>query len=964
MNRSLNPEAALEQEIINYLSNHGYLYIKPSDIKNSFNKEYAIDQDRLFSFIETTQPNVFNVLNLADQSARSKFLYNLDKAIKKDGIISVLKNGIKIYQVSSNVILFYHLLDEKDPDTKIKFEQNIFSVSNQLTYSDKNKQLELDLCIFINGLPIITIELKSRSSSTNWSYVDAMEQYKNDRSNLDTLFSFKRCIVHFAMDENDIAFSTKIDGDKTFFMPFNKGKDNGAGNPISNDGYMTDYLWKEILDKKNLTSLIKDFCYVLKDEKNNEKLIFPRYHQWRVVTKLVKDAYENKVGNKYLIQHSAGSGKSNSITWLSYKLVGLEKDKKPIFDSVVVITDRNNLDQQISNNLDQFGHLRTIFAHANDSNELAKFLNDGKKIIATTIQKFPYILDKDTSDLANKNFAIIIDEAHSSQAGEYSKNSNIAISGAINPNNDTEEPELDDYIYNFIKAQKMPKNASFFAFTATPKAETLTLFGEKVFDLYSMKQAIQERFILDVLKNYTTYNNYYKIIKTIKENPKLDALRTNIELKAYTHGHEVPIKEKSKIIVDHFITNVSWKIGNKAKAMVVTKNIDTAYKYHTNISKLLKEKRTNYEALIAFSGEWEDSGVKRTEANINGFSDYLTAKKFKEDKYRFLVVADKYQTGYDEPLLNAMYVDKKLSGVRAVQTLSRLNRCFKGKDDTFVLDFYNDVDEIKKAFQPYYSETLLIDELDPNKMYKLLSDLDNKQIYTDKDIELVVNWYKKRNMELKEINPTLDTCVDLFNKLSEDNQDKFKIGIKQFIKEYNFLANIIETPKEWTKKYFFFNQLVKRLPKSKKDNLSIPIPEIISLQNYRLEENDQTHIVLEDKQSEISLNYKYYDYKIQPVTDTLDNLVSYFNDFFGDNDTVYQHIYELQSNLYKQATLRNAILNSDRENIMLELEKVLKKELNNGDPELFRKYIKNEERFKDRLSSWLLDVLIQQYKPS
>ena len=592
--RDTKMEAELENNIIEYLvSSQSYVYIKPDEMKISFNRKYAFDEKRLLEFIKTSQPDEFDILRLDTEEGKEKFYKQLDISIKQKGIAAVLKNGIKCYP-SSGTIIFYHALDSKRPSSYDEFNMNIFSVTNQLAYSDKNKGLEIDLAIFVNGLPVITMELKSRASSTGWTYKDAEEQYKNDRDPKEALFSFKRCIAHFAVDENFVTFTTKLDGKNTRFMPFNKGTElGGSGNPINNGRTMTDYLWKEFLKKKTLTSLIRDFAYISADKvKKTETLIFPRYHQYRAVTRLVDDVQENGVGNRYLIQHSAGSGKSNSITWLAYRLVEVEYNSKKAFDSVIVVTDRLNLDKQINDNIRKFIDEKSIVGHANSSADLKKLLVDGKKIIITTVQKFPYLLEKIGAELKGKNFAVIIDEAHSSQSGRAAASLNMAVSGNLN-NND--EFEIEDKLNELIEARKMPENASFFAFTATPKAKTVQMFGS-VFDLYSMKQAVEEGFILDVLKNYTHYENYYKIYKTIEGNPDFDKKKAQKKIRNFVEGQEFPIREKAEVMVNHFLANTVNKINGKAKAMIVTQSILRAVEYYHIVSELLKNSNTGYEA--------------------------------------------------------------------------------------------------------------------------------------------------------------------------------------------------------------------------------------------------------------------------------------------------------------------------------------------------------------------------------
>ena len=960
-------EAELENNIIEYLvSNQGYKYIKPDEMKITFNRRYAFDEKRLLEFIKVSQPNEFDVLRLETDSGKEKFYKQLDTSIRQNGIVSVLKNGIKCYP-SSGTIIFYHALDPKRPSSYDEFNMNIFSVTNQLTYSEKNKGLELDLAIFINGLPVLTMELKSRASSTGWSYKDAEEQYKNDRDSKEALFNFKRCIAHFAVDENFITFTTKIDGKNTRFMPFNKGTDQGgSGNPINNSGTMTDYLWKDFLKKETLTSLIRDFAYVSVDKvKKTETLIFPRYHQYRVVTKLVDDVKNNGVGNRYLIQHSAGSGKSNSITWLAYRLVEVNYNGQKAFDSVIVVTDRLNLDKQINDNIRKFIDEKSIVGHAGSSTDLKNMLIDGKKIIITTVQKFPYLLEKIGTDLKGKNFAIVIDEAHSSQSGKAAASLNMAVSGGLG---NEVEFEIEDKLNELIEARKMPENASFFAFTATPKAKTIQMFGS-VFDLYSMKQAIEEGFILDVLKNYTHYENYYKIYKTVEDNPEFDKRKAQKKIRNYVEGQEFPIREKAEVMINHILTNTTNKINGKAKAMIITQSIRRAIEYYHIVKELLENSNTGYEALIAFSGEKEYNGKIVTETSLNGFSDKETTEKFKQDKYRILIVADKYQTGYDEPLLHTMYVDKPLNDVKAVQTLSRLNRSAKYKIDTCVIDFANQPEHIMEAFQPYYRETKLEEETDPNKLHNLLSLLDSKYVYEEDEVDNFVELFLN-NSPRSSIDSIVDKCVERYISLSEDDQVEFKSGVKSFIRTYNFLASILPIGQvDWEKKVIFFEQLIHRLPTPEGEDLSAGILESVDLESYRLEKKKTIDIILEDEDGKVEGLNIGAGKKKSVELDSLENIVSTFNDIFGniewqDKDNVARQIKELPAMVMKNEKFKNALKNSDLENIKREYQSALKEVFRIimiDNMELFGQWT-NNSNFSKWLNNLIFDEIMKKYK--
>jgi len=959
--RDTKMEAELENNIIEYLvSNQGYVYIKSDEMKISFDRKYAFDEKRLLEFIKTSQPDEFDILRLDTDSGKEKFYKQLDTSIRQNGIVAVLKNGIKCYP-SSGTIIFYHALDPKRPSSYDEFKMNIFSVTNQLTYSDKNKGLELDLAIFVNGLPIITMELKSRASSTGWTYKDAEEQYKNDRDPKETLFSFKRCIAHFAVDENFITFATKLDGKNTRFMPFNKGTTvGGSGNPINDSGTMTDYLWKVFLKKETLTNLIRDFAYISVDKvKKTETLIFPRYHQYRVVTRLVEDVRKNGVGSRYLIQHSAGSGKSNSITWLAYRLVEVDYKDQKAFDSVIVVTDRLNLDKQINDNIRKFIDEKSVVGHAGSSTDLKNMLIDGKKIIITTVQKFPYLLEKIGIDLKGKNFAIIIDEAHSSQSGRAAASLNMAVSGSLG---NEDEFEIEDKLNELIEARKMPENASFFAFTATPKAKTIQMFGS-VFDLYSMKQAIEEGFILDVLKNDTHYENYYKIYKTIEDNPDFDKKKAQKKIRNYVEGQEFPIREKGEVMVNHFLANTVNKINGKAKAMIITQSILRAIEYYHIVSELLKNSNTGYEALVAFSGEKEYKGKIVTETSLNGFSDKETPEKFKQDKYKFLIVADKYQTGYDEPLLHTMYVDKVLNDVKAVQTLSRLNRSAKYKIDTCVIDFANEPEHILEAFQPYYKETKLEGETDPNKLHNLLSMLDAKYVYEEDEVDRLVDLFLK-NSPRSFIDSIVDKSVERYTALSEEDQVEFKSGVKSFIRTYNFLASILPIGQvDWEKKVIFFEQLIHRLPTPEGDDLSAGILESVDLESYRLEKKNTIDIILEDEDGKVEGLGIGAGKKNEVELDTLENIVSTFNDIFGnidwqDKDNVARQIKELPEMVMKNEKFKNALKNSDIENIKREYHSALKEVFRIimvDNMELFGQWTNNSN-----FSKWLNDTIFDE----
>jgi type I restriction enzyme R subunit len=652
----------------------------------------------------------------------------------------------------------------------------------------------LDLCLFINGLPIATFELKNRL--TKQIAEDAVQQYKRDRDPREFLFQFGRCAVHFAVDDNEVFMCTRLLGKDSWFLPFNKGYNDGAGNPPNPQGIKTDYLWREILTPEGLTDILENYAQVVeeKDERTGRKKrmqIFPRYHQLDVVHAILADVRRRGAGKRYLVQHSAGSGKSNSIAWLAHQLIGLERESKIIFDSIVAVTDRRILDRQIKNTIKQFAQVSATVGHADRSANLRQFLSEGKKIIITTVQKFPVVLKEIGDDHRGRTFAIIIDEAHSSQGGRTSAKMNIVLS---KDGREKDDETIEDRINRLMESRKMLANASYFAFTATPKNKTLEIFGEpfmdeghvrhRSFHSYTMKQAIQEGFILDVLKNYTPVSSYYRLMKKVEDDPEFDTKKAQKKLRRYVEQNEHAIQMKAEIMVDHFLSHVlaKNKIAGQARAMVITGGIRLAIEYFHAIRSYLSEQKSLWKAIVAFSGEHDFGGQKITEASLNEFPSNMIPERFREDPYRFLVVADKFQTGYDEPLLHTMYVDKPLSDIKAVQTLSRLNRAHPQKHDTFVLDFFNDSDTIQAAFDPYYRTTILSEETDPNKLHDLKADLDGYQFYDWQQVEYFVELYLG-GADRDKIDPILDTCVAAYLERSdEDIQVDFKGKAKGFVR--------------------------------------------------------------------------------------------------------------------------------------------------------------------------------------
>lgn len=810
-----------------YRAGKGYRLGLPSD----FNAKYAIDERRFWHFLESTQPD--ELAKLQKQSDwKLKILDRLDRMVKKYGIIRLLRKGLEVDD--AHFTLLYVLpLASSSPAVKENFERNAFSATRQLRYSLNNPMEEIDMALFVNGLPFATMELKNPWTGQN-ARVHGQHQYKYKRDNTQPLLQFGRCIVHFAVDTDEVYMTTKLDGADTFFLPFNQGHNHGMGNPPNPFGHKTAYLWESILSRTDVAAIIQHFVRFDgkdTDPLSKKTLYFPRYHQYDVVKVLLKDAARKGVGQTYLIQHSAGSGKSNSITWAAYRLIecypendatpGSRGATHPLFDSVVVVTDRRLLDKQLRENIKEFSEVKNIVAAAYSSKELKEHLESGKKIIITTIQKFPFIVDG-IADLSDKRFAVIIDEAHSSQSGTAADNMNRAMGNA-----EEEDPDPQDRILEVMRSRKMRGNASYLAFTATPKNATLEKFGVrqedggfKPFHLYSMKQAIEEGFILDVLANYTTYKSYYEIEKSIEENPLFDTARAQKKLKAFVERHAQTIATKAEIMLDHFITKVvnTKKLKGKAKAMVVTQSIESAIQYYWAIRRILRSRGNPFSVLIAFSGKKTVDGVEYTEATINGFAETDTRDKFDEDEYRMLVVANKYLTGFDQPKLCAMYVDKKLQGVLAVQALSRLNRSAnklgKKTEDLFVLDFFNSTDDIKTAFDPFYTATSLSKATDVNVLHELKGHLDDVGVYEWAEVEDFVEKYFAK-VDAQQLSPIIDRAADRFNTglgLPDNEKADFKIKAKQFVKIYGQMAAILpyEVVK-WEKLFWFLKFLIPKL---------------------------------------------------------------------------------------------------------------------------------------------------------
>jgi type I restriction enzyme R subunit len=948
----------------------GWISGDPDD----YDREFAIDLAQLSTFLKDTQPEVAEALCLSQEGPiRRKFLARLQGEIAKSGVIDVIRNGVK--HGPNDVTFFYHSPSPDNPAAAALYAKNRFSVTRQLRYSRDETQLTLDICLFINGLPIATFELKN--SLTKQTVADAVEQYKRDRDPRELLFQFGRCIVHFAVDDQQVKYCTHLKGKASWFLPFDQGWNEGAGNPPKPEGIKTDYLWLKTLTPKSLTDILEHYVQVVdfKDEKTSKKKrlqIFPRYHQLDVVRKLLTNASQQGVGKRYLIEHSAGSGKSNSIAWLAYQLIGLRRDDVDLFDSVIVVTDRCILDQQIRDTIKQFQQVGATVGHAEHSGDLRRFIESGKKIIISTVQKFPFILDDIGNEHRDRRFAIIIDEAHSSQGGRTSAAISMSL-GKAGAEDDDET--FEDKINRIMEARKLLLNASYFAFTATPKNKTLEIFGapypednrvkHRPFHVYSMKQAIQEGFILDVLKSFTPVDSYYRLVKTVPGDPEFDVKRAKKKLRKYVEGHDHAIRLKAEIMVDHFHEQVIAlnKIAGEARAIVVTSGIQLAIQYYFAIRVYLEERKSPYKAIVAFSGEHDYGGARVSEASLNGFPSNKIPDKIIEDPYRFLVCADKFQTGYDEPLLHTMYVDKILSGIRAVQTLSRLNRAYPSKHDVFVLDFVNDSESIKEAFTDYYCTTILSEETDPNKLHDLMTDLEQAQVYGNPQVDQFVELYLG-GADRDRLDPILDACVAVYKEqLDEDGQVDFKGKAKIFVRTYNFLSSILPyTRAEWEKLSIFLNFLVSKLPAPVEEDLAKGILETIDMDSYRAEKKATIRILLPSQESEIPpVPVSGGGGRPEAEIDRLSNILKTFNDQFGnipwtDADRIRQLVTkDIPDRVATDTAYVNARKNSDRQNARIEHDKALGRVMTallKDDTELFRQFSDNES-FK----RWLTDTV-------
>jgi type I restriction enzyme, R subunit len=957
-------EKRFESDIETYLLTEGG-YSKGD--QSNYDKERAIDINQLVAYIKETQERAWTRYEkIYKEEAINRLYKRLNDEIDTNGLLHVLRYGITDRGVKLKIASYR---PESTLNEKIikDYQANRLSVTRQFAYSTDNNKT-LDMVLSLNGIPIVALELKNQFKGQ--SVENGKKQFMYDRDPREKIFQFnKRILVYFAVDLYEVWMTTKLNGKDTYFLPFNQGSNGagevgGAGNPENPNGYATSYLWEKVLQKDSLMNILHRFMHLDVEKKKviqngkektktSAKLIFPRYHQLDVVRKLVHHVRLKGSGENYLIQHSAGSGKSNSIAWLAYHLASLHNDNnESIFTSVIIVTDRTVLDRQLQETISSFDHtsgLVETIGENKTSKDLRDAINDGKRIIVTTLQKFPVIYEEVEVNKGNR-FAIIVDEAHSSQTGTSAKKLKAALADPVEALKEYAEIEgeeeakaldFEDKIVKELLTHGKHKNLSFFAFTATPKQKTLEMFGTKQsdgsfrpFHIYSMRQAIEEGFILDVLQNYMTYKTSYKIAKDTPDNPELPTTQGVKAIRRYGSLHPYNLQQKTAIMVEQFRNITRHKIGGRAKAMVVTASRLHAVRYFFEFKNYIKKKGyEDMDVLVAFSGVVNDGNQEYRESSLNKTKDgnKISENQLKEafhtDDFNVLVVAEKYQTGFDEPLLHTMFVDKKLSGVKAVQTLSRLNRTYPGKVDTFILDFVNEAEEIKAAFQPFYEVTELDKEIDVNLIYDTKTKLRKYKIYNDQDIEKLNKIYfkdgKQTEKDLGKMASALIPIINRYKELDEETQYEFRVTVRNFNKWYSYITQLTRMfDKELHEEYIFTSYLIKFIPKNKSDQVSIE--DKIKLEYYKLEETFKGEIVLKKGSDHVLKNPEKIDTWIKPPEeeDTLENIIQRVNERFEGKFTESDRV--IVERIYKRAVKDN--------------EK-LRKFARNNDEEIFNKSI-------------------------
>ena len=962
-------EERFEDHIEAHLNRSGYR----SQQSAIYNRSLCLIPDETLQFIQDTQPKEYQKLKrqYGDETP-SKLLDRVSKQIERRGVLDVLRKGVKDRGCSFD-LTYFQPSSGMNPDHQRFYAQNRFSLIRQLHYSQRNEK-SLDMALFLNGLPLVTIELKN--SLTGQTVVDAEKQYRTDRDPREPLFQFKRCVVHFAVGNEKVSMTTHLQGDGTRFFPFNKGIEN----PVNSEGHKTAYLWEDILQPNNLMELINNFIHeqettekvydpnidMVKDVKRRV-LVFPRYHQLDVIRELKKTIVAAKgVGHNYLIQHTTGSGKSNSIAWLAHLLTHLFRsptDTERIFDSIIVVTDRRLLDKQLQDTIKQVAQVEGV-VHAVDKNsaQLRGFLQSGKDIIISTIQKFSVIAEE-IGTLKSKTFAVIIDEAHSSQSGESAKNLRASLSKGIEQaetEDDADEvSDIDARIIEEMERRRMQDHISYFGFSGTPKNKTLELFGQKdeegkfvPFHVYSMHQSISEGFTLDVLQNYTTFKRYFELVKSVSQDKEYEKARTLRMLTNYVDLQPHSIEAKTRIILGHFIERTAKTIEGKGRAMLVTPSRLHCIKYKLEFDKQMREMNLSYGCLVAFSDTVHDTdnGQDYTEKSMNNIPpSALIEDSFKSPQYRILIVANKFQTGFDEPMLQTMYVDKRLDGLQCVQTLSRLNRVAPGKTDTLVLDFVNEPEQVQEAFQQYYQTTTLAEETDPNRLYDLQSQLNGFERYDEKTIDQFCDVFYDVNQPDELLQGILDSVVERWKVLEKDNREEFRSALQSYIRLYGYISQLITfTDVALEKLYVFGRSLNKKLPKRDHPDLHDVLASV-DLDSFRVQRtHDSLQLSLEAEDSEVEGIGSGVAIIRDPEQDFLSNIIDALNNAYQTDFTTEDKvdIATIHQKVHENEELRQVIEGDNSEtNKQYKFDKVVDDillEFVNSKLELYKKLSKQE----------------------
>lgn len=937
-----------------------------------YDRQLCLLPDTVVDFILATQPETWEKLrSYHGAEVKQRFLQRLASEIESRGTLDVLRRGVKDSGCGFKLV-FFRPASGLNPKVQKLYEGNIFTVVRQLHFSEKDTGKSLDMGLFLNGIPLFTAELKDLLTGQNVKH--AVSQYRLDRDPREPLFRFRRCLAHFCVDSDLVLMTTRLQGPGTKFLPFNKGYAFGAGNPPKATGYATSYLWDQVWARDSVLNLLQYFVHEVEEEddagRKHKKVIFPRFHQLDCVRRLIADAREHGQGQRYLIQHSAGSGKSNSIAWLAHQLASLHDDKdKRVFDSIVIISDRRVIDRQLQGVVKSFEQTAGLVENIDEtSRQLKAALEAGKAIVVTTLQKFPVIAEE-IKNLPGARFAVIIDEAHSSQTGESRRYLNMVFKGGK-----LEDAELvegkeweddEDVVLEQMKSRGFQPNVSYFAFTATPKAKTLEMFGKKrtdgrfePFSLYPMRQAIEENFILDVLENYTTYHEYWNLWKTIADDPRYDKKKAQALLRSFVTLHPHAIEEKLAIILEHFDNHVVDRINGTAKAMIVTRSRLHAVRFFLALRKMLTERGAKYKALVAFSGTVRDAGCDNTEAGLNGFPERQTAGTFKKDEYRFMVVAEKFQTGFDQPLLHTMYVDRKLGGVHAVQTLSRLNRVHPGKKETVVLDFANTTDEIQKAFEPYYEKTLLSKATDPNLLYDKQTKLAGFGLYSDAEVKEFGKAFFDRGATQAQVHALLDPIVERYKKLPAETQLDFRSELIDYVRLYAFLSQIVTFADADLERFYQFARLLRMKLPIPRMALPVEIQQAVDMESHRLEKTSEGKVKLAGGEKQIEPAGANGGVLVPgEELEQLSRIIKELNDRFGtdfkDEDKVF--IAQLEESLAKSPALEASERVNPPENVRLTFDQAATEKMQDMIDTNFKFYkqVNDNPEFARYFLNWL-----------